>query len=577
MAHPTADDFNKMIDDGQFDELPDAFNTACRTWNAQLVSGYGPVLTRLYEMGTDPALNALEAILRVQRNYRRGPWQGIKKIFKLAEARRDGRFYGIISRGLDVNWAVGQVKLVTRNYVKRRTWRVLRNLPKSEPDAYVKMALALLEQYEERDVANNYLRCRMWAYNHVGWHGSIGGPQRGNSGMMYTQVRWNQREKKQYYWQRSQWLTNTYDEYPFAAAWKGHLTEIVESLGRARANETAKLLISIAQRECADEMAAMSPQMVMTLFASTRDAVLDLASIAAKMPPDAFPEDFILGLMGHSQARIVGWALAFIEANYTFEKLGMARVLELVRHPNETVAVWALKLLRTKADPKDLAWETLRAWLNSPVPGIREEAINLATEHWAVWSPAAKDIFDLFDVIHPDVHKAAFKWLIEKYAFADLGRENIFDLFDSDWADVREFAKQLVIKYFDEMEALADLGRLAEHPEPGIQHWVVELVHQHLRDDADRLVKLMPFFRQVVFHVNRGGPEKEAIFKMLIELAAGSRARAEAVVKLCAEFVRAFGRTEHVKSLVGLARLRNLYADLDVPITLLPLESARRD
>ncbi|MGE3853126.1 MAG: hypothetical protein AB7K09_15400 [Planctomycetota bacterium] len=576
MAHPTADDFNKMIDEGKFDELPDAFRVACQTWDARLVAGYGPVITRLYELGTEPALNALEKILLVQRVYRRGPWQGIKKVFKLAEAKQDARFYGLISRGVDINWAVGQIRLKTRNYMKRRTWRTLRTLPKKDPATYVKMALGLLEQYAEQDL-NQYIRCRLWAYNHVGFHGSVGGSDRGNATMKYTQVRGRQRTQNSDNWPRDQWTPRNH-EYPVAAAWKGHLAEIVDSLSRVKANETAKLLISIAQRECGDEMAAMSAQMVMTLFASTRDAVLDLAlSIAQQMPPTAFPEDFILGLMSHTQPKVVEWALKFIEANYTFEKLGMARVLELVRHPNEAVAIWALKLLRSKADPKDIAWEQLRAWFNSPVPGIRAEAITLATDHWAVWSAPAKDIFDLFDVIHPDVHKAAFKWLIEKYEFKDLGRENIFDLFDSDWADVRDFAKQLVVKYFDEMEALADLGRLAEHPEPGIQHWVVELVHQHLRQDADRLVKLMPFFRQVVFHVNRGGPEKDAIFAMLIDLAAGSRARAEAVVKLCAEFVRAFGRIEHVKSLVGLARLRNQYADLDVPLVLLPLESAKRD
>src|SRR5690606_35575300 len=53
-----------------------------------------------------------------------------------------------------------------------------------------------------------------------------------------------------------------------------------------------------------------------------------------------------------------------------------------------------------------------------------------------------------------------------------------------------------------------------------------------------------------------------------------SRARAEAVVALCAEFIQSYGRTEWVKSLVGLARLRQRYADLEVPIELVAVPAA---
>ena len=92
MPSPPASEFLDRIERGDFHSLAEDFGTGCQTWRRNEIEDYGDVILKLDEasqQGNEEARRELLGICHTGICYRRGPWRGMKKLFKNAEARQD--------------------------------------------------------------------------------------------------------------------------------------------------------------------------------------------------------------------------------------------------------------------------------------------------------------------------------------------------------------------------------------------------------------------------------------------------------------------------------------------------------
>lgn len=99
-----------------------------------------------------------------------GAWGGLKRIYKLAEARLDAQLFGALAYRFDVEIAQAGRREVSRGtliYMRRRAWRFLRELGRSVPELYPQFAVEVLRHYTPSTSFRE-----LWVANHVWAHGT---------------------------------------------------------------------------------------------------------------------------------------------------------------------------------------------------------------------------------------------------------------------------------------------------------------------------------------------------------------------------------------------------------------------
>ncbi len=142
----------------------------------------GALLVELYEAGDEPAISALLDIFqRVRIAY--GLWQGMKRIYKLAELRHDAAMFGVLAARFDLLQAdyserarVTEISVGTFHYLSRRAWRYLRELGRAVPEIYPWFAAQVLKNYPARfSFHQSWVANQIWARGElVGAGSSLG-------------------------------------------------------------------------------------------------------------------------------------------------------------------------------------------------------------------------------------------------------------------------------------------------------------------------------------------------------------------------------------------------------------------
>ncbi|WP_433934960.1 hypothetical protein AB3662_10035 [Sorangium cellulosum] len=139
------------------------------------------LLVRIYEEGTDAGRSALCDVAR-SAPLVFGAWGGLKRIYKLAEARLDAELFGALAFRFDTEVARGGRREVSRGtliYMRRRAWRFLRELGRSVPELYPQFAVEVLRHYTPDTrfgdlwVANHVWAHRAGKYDGRSFHGGV--------------------------------------------------------------------------------------------------------------------------------------------------------------------------------------------------------------------------------------------------------------------------------------------------------------------------------------------------------------------------------------------------------------------
>ncbi len=138
----------------------------------------GELLVQLYEAGDEPGRAALEDIfMRARVGW--GLWQGLKRIYKLAEERHDAAMFGVLAWRLD---AMGQtptrsneISAGTFLYMQRRAWRYLRQLGRAVPEAYPQFAVQVLRRYPRQfNFWSSWVASQIWGHQQLRGQGRGG-------------------------------------------------------------------------------------------------------------------------------------------------------------------------------------------------------------------------------------------------------------------------------------------------------------------------------------------------------------------------------------------------------------------
>lgn len=127
----------------------------------------GSMLLDLYEINDDWArTNLIHVFQNVRIGW--GVWQGIKKIYKLAEARYDAEIFGVLAYRFDFYGRLPQTYEVqgqTFGYLRRRAWRFLRHLGRAVPELYPHFAVEVMRHYgPQRNMYGTWVLSQIWAH-----------------------------------------------------------------------------------------------------------------------------------------------------------------------------------------------------------------------------------------------------------------------------------------------------------------------------------------------------------------------------------------------------------------------------
>ncbi len=127
----------------------------------------GAMLVALYETGAEDARAALmQVFLQGRLGY--GVWQGLKQIYKLAEARHDAAMFGVLAYRLDAGTSLsttGEISPGTFLYMRRRAWRYLRMLGQAVPELYPSFAVEVLKHYpDDHYFGSSWVASQVWSH-----------------------------------------------------------------------------------------------------------------------------------------------------------------------------------------------------------------------------------------------------------------------------------------------------------------------------------------------------------------------------------------------------------------------------
>jgi hypothetical protein len=128
------------------------------------------LLVALYERNSSASRAVLLKLAR-EADLRFGLWGGLKRIYKLAEARHDAELFGVLAWRFDTERSSYRssrdVSKGTLTYLQRRAWRYLRQLGQAVPELYPQFAVEVLRHY---DPDTRWRSC--WVSNHLWSHES---------------------------------------------------------------------------------------------------------------------------------------------------------------------------------------------------------------------------------------------------------------------------------------------------------------------------------------------------------------------------------------------------------------------
>lgn len=126
------------------------------------------LLVSLYEKNSEPARAALLTLAR-EAPLKFGLWAGLKRIYKLSEARHDAEMFGVLAWRFDTERGSHRSREVgggTLTYLQRRAWRFLRQLGAAVPELYPQFAVEVLRHYTpDTSWSSCWVAHHVWAHN----------------------------------------------------------------------------------------------------------------------------------------------------------------------------------------------------------------------------------------------------------------------------------------------------------------------------------------------------------------------------------------------------------------------------
>jgi len=372
------------------------------------------LLVRIYERGTEPGRAALVR-LAAEAPLVHGVFGGLKRIYKLAEARYDGELFGVLaarfdreSSGRPSRWVRRDASRATLVYLAHRAWRFLRQLGAAVPALYPTFAVEVLRRYGEGVEVE-----ALWIPKGVFFHGA--------SATASASARKGKASKRKK--ARRVVETDVLKGRAFDAAWK-LAPEPLLYLAETCAAETPARFAIAALRKDFPEVLRKPPiawldRLARRPLGALHELVVEILTTSPELHPSKLRalglHDAVLALLSSPSDKARRYAMDHARANAS--ELDTERLLELIENaPPDTVAFAAQVL--TARPPRTLGTALLGRMLTFD-----------ATSKWA--GEQLETAFDRAEISHDfladmlfgddDQHRWTRKYIAKKYPQGAIG------------------------------------------------------------------------------------------------------------------------------------------------------------
>lgn len=289
------------------------------------------LLVDVYARNTDAGRGALVEIVK-SADLRFGLWGGLKRVFKLAEARLDAEVYGVLAWRVDQAWgtrANGEVSPGTTLYLRRRAWRFLRLLGQSVPALYPQFAAQVLRHYPSTTPFQN-----TWVAAHIFAHETDKFDRQKFTGKLPADLVKNR---------------------AFDDAWKRSPDVLMTLLEGCRADAPARFAIQGLRRDFPDVLRSVTPAWLARLAQRPLEGVHEFLIETLNASPEFHASklralglhDAALGLLVSPSAKARAWAIEYARAQA--QDLSADRLADLLESPYNDTKKFAAGALQSVA------------------------------------------------------------------------------------------------------------------------------------------------------------------------------------------------------------------------------------
>ncbi len=303
------------------------------------------LLERLYAEGESrpfARVALLDVIARAPLEL--GVFGGLKRVFKKAEAALDVQVYGALAARFDEaanRWADGASR-ATLIYLRRRAWRVLREIGRHTPELYPAFAVEILRSYGE----DTNFRA-LWIANHVFAHGSKN----------YTSTTFSIHDGATQLKNRA-----------FADAWKRSPDPLMLLLETCRADDPARFAIASLKKDFPDVLRKVTPAWLGRLSARKLGSAHEFMVESLEASPELHQgklrglglHDAVLRLLDSPSKKARAYAIEYARGHA--KDMPLERLVALLGSDHGEVCKFAASQLTTRP-PRELGKRIVAALL----------------------------------------------------------------------------------------------------------------------------------------------------------------------------------------------------------------------
>ncbi len=199
---------------------------------------------------------------------------------------------------------------------------------------------------------------------------------------------------------------------------------------------------------------------------------------------------------------------------------------------------------------------------------VREGAKTMIKSNPERWQEDISLLTCLTESKWEDTRRFAIYFFEENFSVERFTPDIITGLCDSLHKDIQDFGKSLVTKYLKEGYIL-EFIRLTEHPESNIQELALDLVIEKMPREPEKIKKLLPFFRTILFRVNKGRKMKDKLFKYLEYVSQKNAFIAAEVMTLLEDYGSSMTEKDFSYCLTIMTGLKAKYPYIKGPVEIL--------
>ncbi|MEQ8167871.1 MAG: WGR domain-containing protein [Candidatus Eremiobacterota bacterium] len=203
---------------------------------------------------------------------------------------------------------------------------------------------------------------------------------------------------------------------------------------------------------------------------------------------------------------------------------------------------------------------------------VREGAKTMIKSNPERWQEDISLLLCLTESKWEDTRRFAIDFFEENFSVERFTPDIITGFCDSLHKDIQDFGKSLVTKYLKEGYIL-EFIRLTEHPDSNIQELALDLVIEKMPREPEKIKKLLPFFRTILFRVNKGRKMKDKLFKYLEYISWKNAFIAAEVMTLLEDYGSSMTEKDFSYCLTIMTGLKAKYPYIKGPVELLSGEA----